>query len=83
MVSSVIKLRKNSGCRRSTAAIDSRAAFRTPATPAQIALAWLLARSETMLTIPGTGSVDHLEENVAAGGLRLEPDEIATLNELR
>ena len=36
----------------------------------QIALAWLLARSETMLTIPGTGSVDHLEENVAAAGLR-------------
>jgi pyridoxine 4-dehydrogenase len=53
------------------------------ATVHQIALAWLLARSDTMLTIPGTGSVDHLEENVAAGGLRLEPDEIATLNELR
>jgi aryl-alcohol dehydrogenase-like predicted oxidoreductase len=35
-----------------------------------------------MLTISGTGSVDHLEENVAAAGLRLEPDEIAALNEL-
>jgi aryl-alcohol dehydrogenase-like predicted oxidoreductase len=45
-------------------------------------LAWLLARSDTMLTIPGTGSVDHLEENVTAAGLRLEPDEIAALNEL-
>jgi len=52
------------------------------ATLHQIALAWLLARSDTMLTISGTGSVDHLEENVAAAGLRLEPDEIAALNEL-
>jgi len=48
----------------------------------QIALAWLLARSKTMLTIPGTGSVEHLEENVAAGGLRLDPEEIAALNDL-
>jgi pyridoxine 4-dehydrogenase len=48
----------------------------------QIALAWLLARSETMLTIPGTGSVDHLEENVAAAGLRLDQEEIAALNDL-
>ena len=48
----------------------------------QIALAWLLARSETMLTIPGTGSVGHLEENVAAAGLRLDPEEIAALNAL-
>jgi pyridoxine 4-dehydrogenase len=48
----------------------------------QIALAWLLARSESILTIPGTGSVDHLEENVAAAGLRLEPEEIAALNDL-
>jgi pyridoxine 4-dehydrogenase len=48
----------------------------------QIALAWLLARSETMLTIPGTGSVGHLEENVAAAGLRLDPEEIAALHDL-
>ena len=48
----------------------------------QIALAWLLARSQTMLTIPGTGSVDHLEENVAAAGLRLDPEELAALNDL-
>jgi pyridoxine 4-dehydrogenase len=48
----------------------------------QIALAWLLARSDTMLTIPGTGSVDHLEENVAAASLRLDPEEIAALNDL-
>jgi aryl-alcohol dehydrogenase-like predicted oxidoreductase len=57
-------------------------AERYDATAHQIALAWLLARSDTMLTIPGTGSVDHLEENVTAAGLRLEPDEIAVLNEL-
>jgi pyridoxine 4-dehydrogenase len=57
-------------------------AKRHKATVHQIALAWLLARSESMLTIPGTGSVDHLEENVAAAGLRLDPEEIAALNGL-
>jgi pyridoxine 4-dehydrogenase len=57
-------------------------AQRNEATVHQIALAWLLARSKTMLTIPGTGSVDHLEENVAAASLRLDPDEIAALNDL-
>jgi pyridoxine 4-dehydrogenase len=57
-------------------------AKRHGATVHQIALAWLLARSGTMLTIPGTGSVDHLEENVAAAGMRLDPDEIAALNHL-
>jgi len=57
-------------------------AERYGATVHQIALAWLLARSDTMLTIPGTGSVGHLEENVTAAGLRLDPDEIAALNEL-
>jgi aryl-alcohol dehydrogenase-like predicted oxidoreductase len=60
----------------------TRIAKRHEATGHQIALAWLLARSETMLTIPGTGSVDHLEENVAAAGLRLDPDEVAALNDL-
>ena len=57
-------------------------AKRHEATVHQIALAWLLARSQTMLTIPGTGSVDHLEENVAAAGLRLDPEEITALNDL-
>jgi pyridoxine 4-dehydrogenase len=52
------------------------------ATAYQVALAWLLARSETMLTIPGTGSVQHLEENVAAAGLRLAPEEITALDAL-
>jgi len=41
------------------------------AAPAQVALAWLLARSPVMLPIPGTGSREHLEQNVAAASLRL------------
>ncbi len=50
------------------------------ATPAQVALAWLLQRSETMLPIPGTSSVDHLEENTAAAGVRLSDDEFRELS---
>jgi pyridoxine 4-dehydrogenase len=46
----------------------------------QVALAWLLARSPAMLPIPGTGSIGHLEENVAAAGLYLSPGEVARLN---
>jgi len=46
------------------------------ATPAQIALAWLLARSPVMLPIPGTSSVEHLEENWAARTVSLEPHEV-------
>jgi pyridoxine 4-dehydrogenase len=46
------------------------------AAPSQVALAWLLARSEVMLPIPGTASLEHLEENVAAAGLQLEPAEL-------
>jgi aryl-alcohol dehydrogenase-like predicted oxidoreductase len=42
------------------------------ATPSQLALAWLLARSPVMLPIPGTSRVKHLEENVAAAGLKLD-----------
>jgi aryl-alcohol dehydrogenase-like predicted oxidoreductase len=47
------------------------AASRLGATPAQVALAWLLRRSPVMLPIPGTSSVEHLEENVAAAGITL------------
>jgi len=57
-------------------------AERHGATAYQVALAWLLARSGTMLTIPGTGSIQHLEENVAAAALRLDPEEIAALNDI-
>jgi pyridoxine 4-dehydrogenase len=51
------------------------------ATPGQIALAWLLHRSPVMLPIPGTGSVAHLEENVAAAGIELTQEEIEALDD--
>jgi pyridoxine 4-dehydrogenase len=51
------------------------------ATPGQVALAWLLARSPVMLPIPGTGSLAHLEENVAAACLSLTDDELAQLDQ--
>jgi aryl-alcohol dehydrogenase-like predicted oxidoreductase len=63
----------------SDAALE-RVATAHGATSRQVALAWLLARSPAMLPIPGTGSVAHLEENVAAGALRLAPTEVAELN---
>jgi pyridoxine 4-dehydrogenase len=49
------------------------------ATPAQIALAWLLARAQVILPIPGTSTVSHLEENVAAAELRLSREEVDEL----
>ena len=52
------------------------------ARPSQIALAWLLARSPVMLPIPGTGSVAHLEENVAATEVELSAEEIEQLSGL-
>jgi len=55
-------------------------AERHGATPGQVALAWLLGASPVMLPIPGTGSVEHLEENVAAAELRLTPEEVAELD---
>ena len=58
-------------------------AARHEASQWQIALAWLLARSPTMLVIPGTGSRSHLEENVAAAGVQLSADEVASLNAVR
>jgi aryl-alcohol dehydrogenase-like predicted oxidoreductase len=51
-------------------------------TARQVALAWLLARSPVIVPIPGTSSVSHLEENIAAGALRLTPQEIAELNRM-
>jgi pyridoxine 4-dehydrogenase len=50
------------------------------ATPHQVALAWLLQRSATMVLIPGTSSVAHLRENVAAANLVLPPDALAELD---
>ncbi|MEW1586100.1 aldo/keto reductase [Micromonospora vinacea] len=49
------------------------------ASPAQLALAWLLRRSPVMLPIPGTSSVAHLEENVGAADVRLTDDEFESL----
>ena len=51
------------------------------ATPAQVALAWVLKRSQAMLPIPGTGRVKHLEENVAAAALTLSDDDFRKLDE--
>src|SRR3954471_4660469 len=50
------------------------------ATQGQVALAWLLKRSPTMLPIPGTSKVAHLEENVAAAGIELSDEEFETLS---
>ncbi len=49
------------------------------ASPAQIALAWLLARSPVILPIPGTGSLEHLEENWSARKIALSADEVAAV----
>ena len=54
---------------------DIRAADRLGASPAQVALAWLLRRSPVMLPIPGTSKVRHLEENVAAVELDLDDED--------
>lgn len=49
------------------------------ATPAQVALAWLLHRAAVVLPIPGTASVEHLEENVGAAAVELSADEVREL----
>ena len=58
----------------------SDVASRIGATPMQVALAWLLHRSPNVLLIPGTSSVAHLRENLAAGELTLSPDILAELD---
>lgn len=55
-------------------------AERKQATPAQLALAWLLKRSPVMLPIPGTSSVAHLEDNMLGAQIELSDDEFAELN---
>ncbi|HZI08922.1 MAG TPA: aldo/keto reductase [Myxococcus sp.] len=54
-------------------------AHKHQATPSQLALAWLLARSPVMLPIPGTSKVKHLEENMAGAELKLSKDELTAL----
>ena len=53
------------------------------ATPAQVAIAWLLARSPVMLPIPGTGSIAHLEENAATARLVLSAEDLSALGVCR
>ena len=55
-------------------------AARLNARPMSVALAWLLQRSANILLIPGTSSVEHLRENVAAAGLQLPDEAIKELN---
>ena len=56
-------------------------ARRHGATPRQVVLAWLLARSPAILVIPGTGSVSHLDSNVGAAGLELSDEEVVALGQ--
>jgi pyridoxine 4-dehydrogenase len=56
-----------------------RIAAEHDASPGQVALAWLMARSPAIVPIPGTSSVEHLEENLAAASLRLSDNEVAEL----
>ena len=60
----------------------NRVAKAQGASPTQIAIAWLLRRSPIMLPIPGTSSVEHLEQNVAAASLRLSEQEFEELSEV-
>jgi aryl-alcohol dehydrogenase-like predicted oxidoreductase len=65
-----------SGTRAAVAAV----AAELGATATQVALAWLLARSPVVLPIPGTASLDHLRENVAAADLRLTAAQLGRLD---
>lgn len=72
-------VRRLLGRAQSGPAAVSEIATRHRATPAQIALAWLLQRASVMLPIPGTSKRKHLEENVAAAGVQLSPEEVRVL----
>lgn len=60
----------------------SDVAKRLQATPMQVALAWLLQRSSNILLIPGTSSLKHLRDNLAAGDLQLADDDVAELDSI-
>ena len=70
------------GAGRVAGEVLNRVAKKHSASPTQIALSWLLQRSEIMLPIPGTSSVDHLEQNVAAASLQLTKEEFEELAEV-
>ncbi len=57
----------------------AQAASRHGVSPRQVVLAWLLARSPQMLPIPGTGSAEHVEANIAAASITLSPDEVTAI----
>ena len=57
-------------------------ASKLEATPAQVGLAWLLAHAPNILLIPGTSSIEHLDENIAAGNVRLDNESVNILNKL-
>jgi pyridoxine 4-dehydrogenase len=71
------------GPRKADAPIIEAIAKRHGATPAQIAIAWLLARSPTMVPIPGTSSPEHLDENWQARTIRLSAEETKAIAEGR
>jgi aryl-alcohol dehydrogenase-like predicted oxidoreductase len=59
----------------------AEAARRHDASPRQIVLAWLLARSPQVLPIPGTGSPGHAEANIAAAAIELDPEEVSAISQ--
>ncbi len=67
------------GAGRIAGEVLNQVAHAHAASPKQVALAWLLRRSSVMLPIPGTSSIEHLEQNVAAGSLRLKDEEYEEL----
>ena len=70
------------GCLSQPDSVLSHIAERLDATPSQLALAWVLKRSPVMLPIPGTGSVEHLDENVGAASIELSDEDFDLLNKL-
>jgi pyridoxine 4-dehydrogenase len=70
------------GLRPLQSAVLDRVAARLGASPRQVVLAWLLQHSPTILLIPGTSSVSHLRENIAAADLELPPDAVEELDRI-
>ncbi|WP_326691671.1 MULTISPECIES: aldo/keto reductase [unclassified Streptomyces] len=73
-------MRANCSRPPSNEAAAKRIAATLDATPAQVALAWLLAHYAGTLLIPGTANPSHLSENLAAGSVRLPSEALAELN---
>jgi pyridoxine 4-dehydrogenase len=57
------------------------AARRRGVSPRQVAIAWLLSRSPQILPIPGSGSAEHVEENILAASIELDPDEVYAITD--